>query len=69
MDDLLELGIFFWFKLIDSHLLKPTYKIFNLFMDEKSFKNLDFAYITAVLIIISWQYPTFSEIFELKVTK
>ena len=38
-------------------------------MDEKSFKDLDFAYITAVLIIISWQYPTFSEIFELKVTK
>ena len=46
-----------------------SYKIFNLFMDEKSFKNLDFAYITAVIIIISWQYPTFSEIFELKVTK
>ena len=23
MDDLLELGIFFWFKLVDSHLLKP----------------------------------------------
>ena len=38
-------------------------------MDEKSFKNLDFAYITAVLIIISWQYSTFSETIELKVTK